>query len=113
MATKINFFRAIWNIFLSLCCAGWILLLAIVPCCLLEEPARRQEDLLSKFGPIDYLPSLRIAQISLMAAGAVLAILVAFLVFVYTNKLWPFKPKPENTDSQSLHFDDPTPAGEI
>ena len=113
MAAKINFLRVIWNIFLSLYCTGWILLLAIVLCCLLEEPACRQEDMLSKHGPIEYLPSLRIAQISLIATGAVLAILVAFLVFVYINKLWPLKPKPENADSQSLHFDGPAPADEI
>ena len=113
MAAKTNFFRAISNTFLSLCCAGWILLLAIVSCCLLEEPACRQEHLLSKSGQLDHLPSLRIAQISLIVAGLVLAILVAFFVFVYTNKLWSFKAKPEDVDSRSLHFDDPTPAGGI
>lgn len=93
---QVTVLRAIWNIFVSLSSAAWVLILFISVYCLLEEPGRIQEDLLSKFGPPYPVSSIEIIRISLITAGALLAILIAFWVFVSANRLWPVKEKPED-----------------
>jgi len=93
---QVTVLRAIWNIFVSLSSAAWVLMLFIFVYCLLEEPGRIQEDLLFKFGPPYPVSSIKIIRISLITAGALLAILIAFLVFVSANRLWSVKEKPED-----------------
>jgi len=80
----------------SLSSAAWVLMLTISVSYLLQEPARREEGLLSKFGAPDHASYFRIAQLSVITAGLLLAILLPSLVFVSAKKLWPVRPRPKD-----------------
>jgi hypothetical protein len=96
MWKQVSILRAIWNVFVSLSSAAWILMLTISVSYLLQEPTRREESLLTKFVAPYHASYFKIAQISVITAGLLLAILLPYLVFVSAKKLWPVGPRPKD-----------------